>query len=67
MSSRVAMISAGPCSLAQLRAFDSASKAGAPVPEVVCFEKQTDRGHRPIPRRLARILHEGFGFQGKSG
>ncbi len=44
MSSRVAIIGAGPCGLAQLRAFDSASKAGAEIPELVCYEKQSDWG-----------------------
>ena len=41
---RVAIIGAGPCGLAQLRAFDSAQKAGAEIPEVVCFEKQSNWG-----------------------
>ena len=44
MSSRVAVIGAGPCGLAQLRAFQSAAQKGADIPEVVCFEKQDDWG-----------------------
>ncbi len=42
---RVAVIGAGPCGLAQLHAFASDSQAGSPsAPEVVCFEKQDDWG-----------------------
>ncbi len=44
MTKRVAIIGAGPCGLAQLRAFQSAAENGAEVPEVVCFEKQEDWG-----------------------
>ena len=44
MTKRVAIIGAGPCGLAQLRAFQSAAEKGAEVPEVVCFEKQEDWG-----------------------
>lgn len=44
MSKRVAVIGAGPSGLAQLRAFQSAKEKGATIPEVVCFEKQTDWG-----------------------
>ena len=44
MNKRVAVIGAGPCGLAQLRAFQQAAKKGANVPEVVCFEKQDDWG-----------------------
>lgn len=44
MTSRVAVIGAGPSGLAQLRAFQSAAKKGADVPEVVCFETQDDWG-----------------------
>ena len=42
---RVAIIGAGPCGLAQLHAFasDKASD-GAAMPELVCFEKQSDWG-----------------------
>ncbi|MGP4046104.1 NAD(P)-binding domain-containing protein [Streptomyces sp. 2A115] len=42
--SRVAIIGAGPSGLAQLHAFEEARRAGAEVPEVVCFEKQSDWG-----------------------
>ncbi|PZO81363.1 MAG: potassium transporter [Mesorhizobium amorphae] len=44
MTKRVAVIGAGPSGLAQLRAFKSAENKGAEIPEVVCFEKQTDWG-----------------------
>ena len=44
MTTRVAIIGAGPSGLAQLRAFQSAAKKGAEVPEVVCFERQEDWG-----------------------
>jgi trimethylamine monooxygenase len=41
---RVAVIGAGPSGLAALRAFQSAKKKKAKIPEVVCFEKQGDWG-----------------------
>lgn len=41
---RVAIIGAGPSGMAQLRAFESAERAGAEIPELVCFEKQSDWG-----------------------
>ncbi|WP_267416703.1 NAD(P)-binding domain-containing protein [Microbacterium oxydans] len=41
---RVAIIGAGPSGMAQLRAFESAARAGAEIPELVCFEKQADWG-----------------------
>ncbi|MFG1403591.1 NAD(P)-binding domain-containing protein [Xanthobacter sediminis] len=44
MSKRVAVIGAGPSGLAQLRAFQSAAKKGAEIPEIVCFEKQANWG-----------------------
>ena len=44
MTSRVAVIGAGPSGLAQLRAFQSAKAKGAEIPEVVCYEKQSDWG-----------------------
>ncbi|MGQ3674803.1 NAD(P)-binding domain-containing protein [Xanthobacter sp. TB0139] len=44
MTKRVAIIGAGPSGLAQLRAFQSAAEKGADVPEVVCFEKQSNWG-----------------------
>ncbi len=44
MTLRVAVIGAGPSGLAQLRAFQSAAAKGAEIPEVVCFEKQSDWG-----------------------
>lgn len=44
MTKRVAIIGAGPSGLAQLRAFQSAAQKGAGIPEVVCFEKQSNWG-----------------------
>jgi len=44
MSKRVAVIGAGPSGLAVLRAFESARRQGAEIPELVCFEKQSDLG-----------------------
>ncbi|WP_292757015.1 NAD(P)-binding domain-containing protein, partial [Methylophaga sp. UBA2689] len=44
MSTRVAVLGAGPSGLAQLRAFQSAQSKGAEIPEIVCFEKQSDWG-----------------------
>ncbi|MDO6482307.1 NAD(P)/FAD-dependent oxidoreductase [Shimia thalassica] len=44
MSKRVAVIGAGPSGLAQLRAFQSAAQKGADIPEIVCFEKQSNWG-----------------------
>ena len=44
MTKRVAIIGAGPSGLAQLRAFQSAKDKGVSIPEVVCFEKQSDWG-----------------------
>ena len=41
---RVAVIGAGPSGLAQLRAFQTAIKNGETIPEVVCFEKQSNWG-----------------------
>ena len=41
---RVAVIGAGPSGLAALRAFQSAGKKKAKIPEIVCFEKQNDWG-----------------------
>lgn len=44
MKKRVAVIGAGPSGLAQLRAFQSAAAKGAEIPEIVCYEKQSDWG-----------------------
>lgn len=41
---RVAIIGAGPSGLAQLHAFASDEAAGAALPEIVCYEKQSDWG-----------------------
>ena len=41
---RIAIIGAGPSGLAQLRAFESARRKGAAIPDIVCFEKQEDWG-----------------------
>lgn len=45
MTKRIAILGAGPSGLAQLRAFESARRAGARnIPEIVCYEKQSDWG-----------------------
>jgi trimethylamine monooxygenase len=44
MTKRVAVIGAGPSGMAALRAFESAERKGAEIPEIVCFEKQGDWG-----------------------
>lgn len=44
MTQRIGIIGAGPSGLAQLRAFESARRQGADIPEIVCFEKQSDWG-----------------------
>ena len=44
MQDRIAIIGAGPSGLATLRAFESARRKGADIPELVCYERQTDYG-----------------------
>lgn len=44
MRKRVAILGAGPSGLAQLRAFETARRQGTDIPELVCFEKQSDLG-----------------------
>ncbi len=44
MPKRIAIIGAGPSGLAQLRAFQSAKQNGEEIPEIVCFEKQSNWG-----------------------
>lgn len=44
MQGRVAIIGAGPSGLAALRAFESARRNGADIPELVCYERQADYG-----------------------
>ncbi len=44
MTTRVAVIGAGPCGLAQLQAFARAKESGAEIPEIVCYERQSDWG-----------------------
>lgn len=44
MDARVGIIGAGPSGLAQMRAFELARAQGAEIPEIVCFEKQSDWG-----------------------
>ena len=41
---RVAVIGAGPSGLAQLRAFQTAAQNGEEIPEIICFEKQSNWG-----------------------
>ena len=42
--SKVAIIGSGPCGLSMLRAFQQAEKKGENIPEIVCFDKQSDWG-----------------------
>lgn len=44
MTKRIAIIGAGPSGLAQLRAFQAAKQNGEEIPEIVCFEKQSEWG-----------------------
>ena len=44
MPQRIAVIGAGPSGLAALRAFESAPDKGAEIPELVCYEKQSNWG-----------------------
>ncbi|MFA5951041.1 MAG: NAD(P)/FAD-dependent oxidoreductase [Hyphomicrobium sp.] len=44
MSQRIAIVGGGPSGLAALRAFESARRKGASIPEIVCYEKQSDCG-----------------------
>lgn len=44
MTKRVAIIGAGPSGLAQMRAFQSAAAKGEEIPEIVCYEKQSNWG-----------------------
>ena len=41
MNNKIAIIGAGPCGLAQLRAFKSAEEAGTDVPETVSYTHLT--------------------------
>jgi len=41
---RVAVIGAGPCGMSLLHAFATAENNGTEIPEVVCYEKQSDWG-----------------------
>ncbi len=43
-STRVGIIGAGPSGLAQLRAFEVAKNKGHEIPEIVCFDKQSNWG-----------------------
>ena len=43
-NTRVCVIGAGPSGTAVLRAFHSAAKKGAAIPEIVCYEKQAQWG-----------------------
>lgn len=44
MTARIAILGAGPSGLAQLRAFETARSAGAEIPHIDCYEKQSDWG-----------------------
>ena len=41
---KIAIIGSGPCGLSMLRAFQQAEKKGEKIPEIVCFDKQSDWG-----------------------
>ena len=41
---RIAVIGAGPSGLSLLRSFSKAEESGTKIPEIVCFEKQSDVG-----------------------
>lgn len=41
---RIAIIGAGPSGMAVLRAFESARRKGAEIPDLVCYERQKDCG-----------------------
>ena len=41
---RIAIIGAGPSGMAAHRAFESAQRSGAKIPEIVAYEKQDDWG-----------------------
>ena len=41
---RVAIIGSGPCGLSMLRAFQQLEEKGQNIPEIVCFDKQSDWG-----------------------
>ena len=41
---KVAIIGSGPCGLSMLNAFQTAKNNGEEIPEIVCFEKQSDWG-----------------------
>ena len=41
---RVAIVGAGPGGLSSLRSFSQAEENGVQIPEIVCFEKQSDWG-----------------------
>lgn len=44
MTKRIAIFGAGPSGLAALRAFETAARKGAAIPDIVCFEKQSEVG-----------------------
>lgn len=41
---RIGIIGAGPSGLAQIRAFEALQDQGHEMPEIVCFEKQSNWG-----------------------
>lgn len=43
-SYRIAVVGAGPSGLSQLRAFALEKSKGEPIPDIVCFEKQSEWG-----------------------
>ena len=41
---KIAIIGSGPCGLSMMMAFHHAGLKGQKIPEIVCFEKQSDWG-----------------------
>ena len=44
MAARVAVIGSGPSGLGQLHAFEQAARQGSAIPDLVCFDRQSDWG-----------------------
>ena len=42
--SKVAIIGSGPCGLSMLRSFQQAESKGEKIPDIVCYDKQSDWG-----------------------
>ena len=42
--SKIAIIGSGPCGLSMLRSFQQAESKGEKIPDIVCYDKQSDWG-----------------------